>query len=64
MATNSIDDDNSDSSDYYDLTPGQEVEEMPEKASQRQLFIRRSIEDRLEQRRLEELSEEKYWDNL
>ena len=33
-------------------------------SSQRQLFIRRYIEDRLEQKRLEELSDEKYWDSL
>ena len=57
MANNPIDDD-SDSSDLYDLTPGIEAEEMPEKTSQRQLFIRRYIEDRLEQKRLEELSDE------
>ncbi len=61
MAARDIDDDNS---DLYDLTPGVETMEMPEKTSQRQLFIRRSIEDRVEQKRLEEMSEEKYWDSL
>lgn len=51
--------------DRYDLTPGKEaVVELPEKASQRQLHIRRAIEDRMEQKRLESMSEESYWDNL
>ena len=52
-------------SDRYDLTPGLEtVAELPEKASQRQLHIRRAIEDRMEQKRLESMSEESYWDHL
>ena len=48
----------------YDLTPGQKPAEMPEKASQKQLFIRRAIEDRMEQKRLESMADENYWDNL
>ncbi|CAM3500729.1 PA3496 family putative envelope integrity protein [Parendozoicomonas haliclonae] len=51
-------------SDLYDLTPGQDNTEMPEKTSQKQLYIRRAIEDRMEQKRLEEMSEDSYWDNL
>ncbi|WP_281647314.1 hypothetical protein [Parendozoicomonas sp. Alg238-R29] len=49
----------------YDLTPGKKaVVELPEKASQRQLHIRRAIEDRAEKKRLESMSEDNYWDNL
>ncbi len=50
--------------DRYDLNTGETGKEMPEKASQKQLYIRRAIEDRVEKKRLESMSEESYWDNL
>ncbi len=40
------------------------VADLPEKASQRQLCIRRAIEDRNEKKRLEELETDTYWDSL
>ena len=60
MATTS----NHQQDDQYDLNPGNQSTEMPEKASQKQLYIRRALEDRQEKKRLETLSEESYWDNL
>ena len=50
--------------DQYDLNTGETATEMPEKASQKQLYIRRAIEDRNEKKRLEAMSEDSYWDNL
>ena len=50
--------------DQYDLNTGDASKEMPEKASQKQLYIRRAIEDRNEKKRLEAMSEDSYWDNL
>ncbi len=52
------------SKDLYNLTPGQTAKALPEKTSQRQLHIRRAIEDRNEVKRLESMSEDTYWDNI
>ncbi|MCL6268610.1 hypothetical protein M3P05_01405 [Sansalvadorimonas sp. 2012CJ34-2] len=50
--------------DQYDLNTGETTTEMPEKASQKQLYIRRALEDRAEKKRLKAMSDDNYWDNL
>ena len=37
---------------------------LPEKASERSLYIRRAIEDHFEEKRLKALSDDGWWDNI
>ena len=39
-------------------------EPLPEKASERSLYIRRAIEDHFEEKRLKALSDDGWWDNI
>ncbi|OQX34178.1 MAG: hypothetical protein B0D91_12955 [Oceanospirillales bacterium LUC14_002_19_P2] len=39
-------------------------EPLPEKASERSLYIRRAIEDHFEEKRLKALSDDCWWDNI